>query len=158
MCPFDWHFWYRHTVDDHNNLRHQLPSIEDSWLTHRWETHVFSFILAITKVNAFQCLWYFNFSKGELPGCPTLLTFCRRLAWHMIHNSWIEAEEKRAQEVGIASVHQLLTAPPHAKCYRNRQWYCTAITRHQQYMCRNHCGKKIRTYCAFQPGNWICHS
>ncbi|MFM8622190.1 MAG: hypothetical protein ACKOB3_02265, partial [Holophagaceae bacterium] len=29
-CPFDWHFRYRHAVDDHNNLRHATPSIEDS--------------------------------------------------------------------------------------------------------------------------------
>ena len=33
--PFDWHF-YRHAVDDHNNLRHALPSIEDTWRTIRW--------------------------------------------------------------------------------------------------------------------------
>ena len=25
--PFDWHFRYRHAVDDHNNLMHALPSI-----------------------------------------------------------------------------------------------------------------------------------
>ena len=31
--PFDWHFKYRHAVDDHNNLRHALPAIEDSWST-----------------------------------------------------------------------------------------------------------------------------
>ena len=31
--PFDWHFRFRHAVDDHNNLRHALPSIEDTWLT-----------------------------------------------------------------------------------------------------------------------------
>ena len=36
-CPFDWHFHYRHAVDDHNNLRHALPLVEDSWVTHRWE-------------------------------------------------------------------------------------------------------------------------
>ena len=34
-CPFDWHFWYRHAVEDHNNLRHGLPSIKDSWRTQR---------------------------------------------------------------------------------------------------------------------------
>eukprot|EP00956_Cyclotella_meneghiniana_P035814 scaffold118478_cov62-Cyclotella_meneghiniana.AAC.7 len=26
--PFDWHFRYRHAVDDHNNLRHAVPSLE----------------------------------------------------------------------------------------------------------------------------------
>ena len=28
--PFDWNFRYHHTVDDHNNLRNVLPSIEDT--------------------------------------------------------------------------------------------------------------------------------
>ena len=28
--PYDWHFRYRHAVDDHNNLRHTLPSLEDT--------------------------------------------------------------------------------------------------------------------------------
>ena len=74
-CPFDWHFWYRHAVDDHNNLRHLLPSIEDSWVTQRWETWVFAFLFAITEVNAFLCLCYFTFGKGELPGCPKLTIF-----------------------------------------------------------------------------------
>ena len=28
--PFSNHFDFRHVVDDHNNLRHQLPSIEET--------------------------------------------------------------------------------------------------------------------------------
>ena len=31
--PFDHHFWYRHAVNDHNNLRHSLRSWEDTWVT-----------------------------------------------------------------------------------------------------------------------------
>jgi hypothetical protein len=23
--PYDWHYKYRHAIDDHNNLRHSLP-------------------------------------------------------------------------------------------------------------------------------------
>ena len=34
--PFDWNFSYRHAVDDSNNLRHSLPSIEDTWVTYWW--------------------------------------------------------------------------------------------------------------------------
>eukprot|EP00559_Dactyliosolen_fragilissimus_P002711 CAMPEP_0184872744 /NCGR_PEP_ID=MMETSP0580-20130426/41459_1 /TAXON_ID=1118495 /ORGANISM="Dactyliosolen fragilissimus" /LENGTH=665 /DNA_ID=CAMNT_0027375583 /DNA_START=1012 /DNA_END=3007 /DNA_ORIENTATION=+ len=34
--PFANHFNYRHAVDDHNNLRHGLPSIESTMLTHNW--------------------------------------------------------------------------------------------------------------------------
>ena len=45
-CPYDWHFRYCHAVDDHNNMRHATPAVEDSWLTQRWECRVFSFLLA----------------------------------------------------------------------------------------------------------------
>ena len=31
---FDWNFRYRHAVDDHNNLKHSLSSIEDTWVTY----------------------------------------------------------------------------------------------------------------------------
>ena len=33
---FDWHFHRRHVVDNHNNLIHALPSIEDTWMTDNW--------------------------------------------------------------------------------------------------------------------------
>jgi hypothetical protein len=82
---------------------------------------VFSFILAITEVNAFLCLRYFTFGKGALAGCPTLLAFLRSLAWQMIKNSWIMTEAEREDEVNNASVHELMTAPPHAKCFQNRR-------------------------------------
>ena len=54
--PFDSNFRYSHTFDDQNNLRHSLPSIEDTWVTDRWECRVFAFILAISEVNAFLIL------------------------------------------------------------------------------------------------------
>jgi hypothetical protein len=31
--PYDWHYKYRHAIDDHNNLRHSLPSIEGTIIT-----------------------------------------------------------------------------------------------------------------------------
>jgi len=94
-CPFDWHFRYCHAVEDHNNLHHALPSVEDSWTTQQWETRVFTFVLAISEVNAFLALRYFTFAKGTIAiaGCPTLVVFHRRLAWQLIRNSRIAAEE-----------------------------------------------------------------
>jgi hypothetical protein len=51
-CPYNWHYKFRHAVDDHNNLRHALPSIEHTITTTRWEMRVFSFVLTVTeKVN-----------------------------------------------------------------------------------------------------------
>ena len=29
-APYDWHFRYRHAVDNHSNLRHAMPSAEES--------------------------------------------------------------------------------------------------------------------------------
>ena len=37
---FDWHFCYRHAVDYHKNLRHSMPSIEDTWVTSYHEAKI----------------------------------------------------------------------------------------------------------------------
>ncbi len=52
-CPYGWHYKYRHAVDNNNNLRHALPSVEATITTTHWEIRVFSFVLAVTKVNAY---------------------------------------------------------------------------------------------------------
>ena len=33
--PFSNQFDYRHIVDDHNGIRHQVSSLEQRWRTHR---------------------------------------------------------------------------------------------------------------------------
>ncbi len=113
-------------MDDHNNFRHALPSIEDSWVTKRWEVRVFSFVLAITEVNALLAIWYFTFRDGEIDGCPTLLKFRRLLAREMIRNRWIVEEEDAEAALRVGDVHMLCTAPKHAKRYRNHMWDCSA--------------------------------
>jgi hypothetical protein len=74
-CPIDWHYKFRHAIDDHNNLCHSLPSIKDTWRTTRWEIRVFAFIIAISEVNAFLAIRFFCFANGTLPGMPTLRKF-----------------------------------------------------------------------------------
>ena len=54
--PFHWHFFGRHVFDEHKNIRHTLPSIEDTWITDQWECRVFALFLAISEVNAFLIL------------------------------------------------------------------------------------------------------
>ncbi len=51
--PFYLHFRYHHAVDDHNNLRHQVPSLEETWTSCCWACHVFAFLLAVTEVNVY---------------------------------------------------------------------------------------------------------
>lgn len=153
--PIDWHFKFRHAVDDHNNLRHALPAIEDSWRTMRWENRVFTFVLAVCEINAYLFLRYFRYADANAPGCPTLLSFRRDLAWALIRNRWLP--EVQGEVNGqIDNEHTLKRAPNFARIYRNRQWECTAVRQYQQYKCRSNCRRKIRTYCACAPGIWMC--
>ena len=73
--PFDWHVCYRHAVDDHNNLRHALPSLEDTWVTQRWEIQVFAFLLAVTEVNTYLAMRHFVWPKEVFIDQPTLVDF-----------------------------------------------------------------------------------
>ncbi len=78
--PYDCHYKYRHAVDYHNNLHHSLPLVEETMMTTRWELHVFSFLLAISEMNAY--LTYHFFCKPNI--IPTLQEFCHKLAWQLI--------------------------------------------------------------------------
>ena len=116
--PFDWHFRYRHAVDDHNNLRHALPSIEDTWLTTRWELRVLAFVLALCEVNSYLALKYFVFA-GVMDVMPTLLVFRRKLAWQLIKNRWVVDLETNDANLVEARTHKLMTAPHFALRYHN---------------------------------------
>jgi hypothetical protein len=155
--PFDWHFKYCHAVDNHNNLRHALPSLEDTWMTKRWECRFFSFILAILEINAFLALRYFVFGKDTIEGCPILLVFRRRLGWQMINNPWLRQEEQEVAARGPPSpVHKLRRASAYPRKYENGNWKCDASQQYQQYFCLNKCKKQVRTYCVCDPTKWLC--
>ena len=63
---------------------------------------MFAFVLVITEINASLMVRYFTFrnaSTGEIdPACPTLLKFCRLLAWQLIRNSLIVDEENALED------------------------------------------------------------
>jgi len=154
--PIDWHFRYRHAVDDHNNLRHAVPSIEGTWLTNRWPIRVFAFLLAITEVNMFLALRFFVWTKEER---MELVTFRRKFSGHLINNPWLPntygLDEEADDWLDVDCDH--VTAPEHAKEYRNRQWVCTAKARWQQYVCKAPgCKLQVRTCCACRKGYWLC--
>jgi hypothetical protein len=148
---FDWHFNYRHAVDDHNNLRHALLSIKDGWRTIQWETRVFSFVLAVCEINAYLFLRYFMCAWWARDDVPTLLMFHRKLAWELINNNWIGRQEQNIN-IEIDEDHTLLMVPKHAPKFKNHQWVCDAKRPYQQYMCSAHCSKKMWTFCACSPG------
>ena len=57
--PFFNHFHYRHAVDDHNGKRHSPISLEETWGTKWWPNCIFSFLVAVTEVNAKLIMEYF---------------------------------------------------------------------------------------------------
>ena len=156
--PFANHFAYRHAVDDHNNLRHRLPSLEDTWVTHRWPLRVFSFILAISEVNTYKAMKYFVWDSDE--NIPTLLQFRKTLALLLINNDYLKREDQKTTRKSNRKrqrEHCLSIAPPHASKFSGGRWKKTAKARYQQYVCRGlGCRKQTRTYCACDVGIWLC--
>ena len=130
--PFSNHFDYRHVIDDHNNLRHQLPAIEQVWTTHRWATRVFSFILAVVEVNCYLAFRYFIWNKEEK---QTLSEFWSDLAWALIDNDFIDEEietispaKQRRRQVE----HKLVSAPVKAKKWDGCKWIKSSKQRYPQ--------------------------
>ena len=114
------HFLYRHSVDDHNNKRHSPISLEVAWGTKYWPNHVFSFLLAVTKVNVNLAAQYFGGMKqvGQIE-------FRKLLAKTLIFNSYCDdetdntPEKKRKQH---DSGHCLITLPKGKKF-----WECKSL-------------------------------
>ena len=88
--PFTLHFNYRHAVDNHNNLRHQVPSIEETWQTIHWACRVFAFLIAMTEINVYLTMRTFVWKEEEF---LSLIDFRCKLAWELINNKYWKMEE-----------------------------------------------------------------
>ena len=157
--PFANHFDYRHIVDDHNNLRHQTPSIEETWRTHRWANRVFAFLLAVTEINCYLAFIFFVWNGEER---LKLQEFRSELAWELIDNTFLNDENekhKTGRPKRHIIDHKLETAPPFAKKICKGKWDKTCKQRYQQFACKSfQCSKKVRTYCICDVGKWMCQS
>ncbi len=120
-----------------------------------WEMGVFSFVLAVTEVNAFLAYQFFCHPDPV----PTLQQFCHKLAWELIKNKWLAREDLEKSHV-VNAVHQLMVALNNVMKYVNGRWRCKAKQPHQNYLCLfKQCGKppkRINTYCSCCPTKWIC--
>ena len=156
---FSYHFKYRHMVDDHNNLRHSTPTLEDTWKTHVWENRVFSFFLAITEVNLYCYLRYTIWKNQTEETYPTLHQFRKRLAMALIENKYIVSDESTARLLRSSNPkkHILKRCPAHAKKFEGGKWDLTCKRMYQQHRCKQKkCNTMTRTYCACSPGIWLC--
>ena len=155
------HFRYRHKIDDHNNIRHSVPALEETWITPRWSNRVFCFFLAVSEINAYLAYAYFVWRKNPKTFVkPTVHQFRRTLAIDLINNSFLEDQmtcglERRKRK--RTPDHDLVVAPKKAKKIKCGKWECTAKQTYQQYTCSAYgCTKRVRTYCVCSPGNWLC--
>jgi hypothetical protein len=158
--PFANHFRYRHAVDDHNNLRHAVPSIEGTWVTQRWPIRVFCFLLAVAEVNCYLAYKYFVWNTAE--ETPTLHQFRRRLAKSFIYNEYFDQEQVGQ---GVTSrtrtiiCHDIKSAPGHATKFLRGKWIKNAKYKFQQMRCSTkRCKNQTRFYCACEVGVWRCRS
>lgn len=128
---------YRDAVNDHNNLRHALPLLEDTWMTIRWPVHVFTFLLALTKTNVYLALSYFVYVGAKKNILPKYLKFRRKLAWQFIDNPYLP--NTRAEPVSPFFTqlvdHTIQTPPPHARIYINQKWVTDAKMKYPQFIC-----------------------
>ena len=155
--PFANHYLYRHVVDDHNNGRHALPAIEDTWGTHRWPNRVFAFILAISEINTWLAFRHFVWKNND----TELVDFRKKLAFALIRNEYykeeVEANERKKRK--FQGEHELVKAPPHCGKYERGKWVNNCKQEYQNYPCRTpNCKKRIRTCCSCALGVWMCNN
>ena len=157
--PFSNHFDYRHIIDDHNNLRHATPSIEETWRTHRWANRVFAFLFAVTEINIYLAFVNLVWSGEER---KKLQEFRSDFAWALIDNQFLnDTEEAGRQKRAKRHVTKckLESAPPFAKRKIGGKWDKSCKQKYQQYACTTFgCKKKVRTYCVCDVGSWLCQS
>ena len=102
--PYELHYNYRHLVDDHNNLHHAVPSIEESLPSQRWAMHKFQFVLVVLEVFLYVTYRYFLWAGGS---GMTLLEFTRALAWAFIKNPYREASPEAERHITRTRTEQL---------------------------------------------------
>jgi hypothetical protein len=146
------HFKFRNAVDAHNQQRHQPISLEEVWATMRWPNRVFSFLLSITEVNVKLASEHFGNAQKQ-----SMLAFRKQLASALINNRWLEQERTGRTVMRLRPVlraHELMTVP------QFKRWNGAKFTKGkvQFYQRRCECcSRKIRTYCACNPGKGMCH-
>jgi hypothetical protein len=146
----DDYYWARHAVDDNNNWRQGVLSLEESMATHSWLFRQFTFFLGLTEVNTY--LAYNHFCR---PGQPALHKRELRsiLAKELLFNHWIrdrdEEEEQRRRSALRNVEHIQILLPPFKKFIDSRGGTADCKTKFKQLHCKTQgCDKTDeRTYC-----------
>ena len=133
------HFDFRGAVDFHNSKRHDCGtkhglSIEETWRTTNWTLRVFSFIIAITEVNAYLAMRYF----GEL-SCTQLefwYFFSLELIFNLLDVDGAKTWSLTVEMEGPMLYHGLTTVPKGSK-WVDGKWEKVSQRGYQQVKCTN---------------------
>ena len=91
----------------------------------------FSFILAVTEVNVYLTMRHFVWDDTSQ---MILVAFHQALAWQLVTNNLSHANDpelrrsKRRRNLGV--LHDLETAPKHAKYHDGKKWVTEAKTKY----------------------------
>ena len=116
---------------------------------------VISFIISLVEVNARLSHGYFN---DELPLPQVFLQ--KQLARELKEYSDKVVGTVRRRKQDVQEVEEVLcfeeTAPLHAETWTGTEW-TYLHTEYPQHICRTlNCKKRIRTYCSYNIGYWLC--
>ena len=140
----------RHAVDDHNNNRQGVLSLEAACAVKDWTKRQFFYVLATVEVNALLAYNHFvRRPKGE----PALskAAFRRMLVEGLVHNA--EYSERRRgddQDGGNRNHHHDLLRLEvfRGKWNHGKKAFPPTTQKYQQYLCAGEgCTRRVRTYC-----------
>jgi len=156
--PFELHYKFRHLIDNHNNKRHAVPSIEWSLKTHHWAMRCFQYLLATLETILYLAMKHFAWGGADE---FTILQFWQKLAWKLINNPLLT--EQRPDLIATRCrtnplvVHNVAKCPPFTSCWNDRKFEITPQFRYNQFTCKSRgCKKRVRAYCVCTPGEWLC--
>ena len=147
------HYKFRHSVDDHNGLRHFPISFEESWATKFWPNRVFAFLLAITEVNVKLAAAHFY---GET--FASMIKFRQQFAKELLDNNYLETEtinrlHRSPRNEGVLE-HFLMRLPKRTKF--EGSMIVPSNGDYNQFHCRGCSHRRVRTYCKCSPGIVRC--
>ena len=170
-----WYFFGRHAVDDHNNLRQGVFSIEDSMGTKDWWFRQFSFVFALVVINSL--LAYNWFCVRPLLKKPMSVKEHRRLLsealmsnpsyqWMRKDGNYDGGDEEDADATlvigqDVLRSHVLKKRNPHTGAYNPATGdFKPAAKKYNQFMCKikgQGCKKWVRTYCSCSKSFTCCY-
>ena len=150
-------------MDDHNHLRHLVPSIEGTWITKHWEDRGFQFVFTLSEVNALRGKKHFTIDTDR--NMTSIHGFRRKLAIGLINNPYVtddnEGVRKSRRIHRRRQQHLLRSTPVKAKhfCTSREIWIKSAKYDYQRHTCRSpNCKNRCRTYCMCSPSVWLCNA